>query len=133
MYIMDASNYRIRKVTAGIITTVAGTGSNTYSDGPATSAGFVGPQGIALDSATPANLYITDYNSNGISGSRIRRLSPDGMITTVAGTGVNGFSGDNGLATSAQLRNPNGLWVDSTGHLYIADTANNRIREVTNP
>jgi uncharacterized protein (TIGR03437 family) len=109
-----------------VITTVAGTGTNGYSGdgGPASSAALGGPAGIALDSA--GNLYIADaYNY------RVRKVSANGVITTVAGNGTAGYSGDNGPATSAQLRSIYGVAVDSAGNLYIADTDNNRIREVS--
>ena len=77
-----------------------------------------------MDSA--GNLYIADTGNN-----RIRKVS-NGVITTVAGNGAQGFSGDNGPATSAQLNDPSGVAVDSAGNLYIADSDNNRIREVSN-
>jgi trimeric autotransporter adhesin len=126
LYIADNFNNRIRKVSNGVITTVAGNGSSGFSgdNGPATSAQLSGPVGIALDSA--GNLYIADSNNN-----RIRKVS-NGVITTVAGNGSPGFSGDNGPATSAQLRSPAGIALDSAGNLYIADSNNNRIREVSN-
>ena len=120
LYIADGS--RIRKVSNGVITTVAGNGAFGFSgdNGPATSAQLSTPLGVAVDSAD--NLYIAD-------GNRIRKVS-NGVITTVAGGGAT--LGDNGPATSAQLGNPSGLAVDSAGNLYIADTFNNRIREVSN-
>ena len=82
------------------------------------------PKGVAVDS--DGNLFIAD-----VSNSRIRKVS-NGVITTVAGNGTLGFSGDTGPATSAQLANPSGVAVDSAGNLYIADTNNNRIRMVSN-
>jgi len=93
-------------------------------NGPATSAYLNQPQGVAVDSV--GNLYIADWQNN-----RIRKVS-NGLITTVAGTGTRGYSGDNGLATSAQLAYPAGVAVDSAGNLYIADTSNSRIRKVSN-
>jgi uncharacterized protein (TIGR03437 family) len=123
LYIADTYNSRVRKVSNGVITTVAGGGSSFGDNGPATSAQLsVG--GIALDSA--GNLYIADYYNH-----RVRKVS-NGVITTLAGDGVPGFTGDNGLATSAQLASPSGVAVDSAGNLYIADEGNNRIRKVTN-
>jgi len=126
VYIADSSNYRIRKVSNGIITTVAGNGTQGLSgdNGPATSAELNYPLGIAVDSA--GNLYIADTLSN-----RIRKVS-NGVIATVAGNGTQGLSGDNGPATSAELDQPEGVAVDSAGNLYIADTLNNRVREVSN-
>ena len=109
-----------------MITTVAGNGTCGFSgdNGPATSAQLYGSHGVAVDSA--GNLYIADTANN-----RIRKVS-NGVITTVAGNGTAGFSGDNGPATSAQLTDPEGVAVDSAGNLYIADTGNNRIRKVSN-
>jgi len=125
LYIADTGNRRIRKVSKGVITTVAGNGWPGYSgdNGPATSAMFF-PSGIAVDSAS--NLYISDSGSE-----RIRKVS-NGVITTVAGNGTAGFSGDGGPATSAGLWTPQGVTVDSAGNLYIADQGNHRIRKVSN-
>jgi uncharacterized protein (TIGR03437 family) len=124
LYIADTHNFRIRKVSNGAITTVAGNGKpgSGGDNGPATSAG-VYPAGIALDSA--GNLYIADYYA-----VSIRKVS-NGVIATVAGIGTNGFSGDNGPATSAQLNLPWGVAVGSAGNVYIADAGNNRIRILT--
>jgi uncharacterized protein (TIGR03437 family) len=125
LYIADTGNNRIRKVTNGVITTVAGNGTAGLSgdNGPATNAQLNRPKGVAVDSA--GNLYIADtYNS------RVRKVS-NGVITTVAGSGTEGFSGDNGPATSALLYWPNGVAVDSAGNLYIADTYNSRVRVLT--
>ncbi len=95
---------------------MAGNGTAGFSgdNGPATSAELNVPAGVAVDSA--GNLYIADYGNN-----RIRKVS-NGVITTVAGNGTAGFSGDNGPATSAELNMPGGVAVDSAGNLYIADT-----------
>jgi uncharacterized protein (TIGR03437 family) len=127
LYIADYYNSRIRKVSNGVITTVAGNGtSSAFSgdDGPATSAALTGPNGVAVDAG--GNLYISEVGNN-----RIRKVS-NGVITTVAGNGARGFSGDNGPATSAQLAEPSGVAVDSAGNLYIADAGNFRIRKVSN-
>lgn len=124
-YIIDQGNTRIRKVdTTGTITTVAGNGSMAYSGdgGPATLAGC-NPYGIAVDSS--GNLFISDANNN-----RIRKVDTTGTITTVAGNGTGGFSGDDGPATSAKLQYPFGIAVDSQGNIFFSDAANNRIREV---
>jgi sugar lactone lactonase YvrE len=112
---------------SGTVKRVAGTGSSGFSgdNGPATSAQLSYPTGFAVDAAGN-NLYISDSGND-----RIRKVS-NGMITTVAGNGIFGGNGDNGPATSAQLGDPKGLAVDSAGNLYIADTNNNRIREVSN-
>jgi trimeric autotransporter adhesin len=128
LYIADFSNHRIRKVAAGsgIITTVAGNGSESFSGdgGAATAAGLRYPEGVALDSA--GNLYIAEWASN-----RIRKVAArSGIITTVAGNGSFGFSGDGGAATAAGLFSPSGVALDSAGNLYIADWENHRIRKV---
>jgi uncharacterized protein (TIGR03437 family) len=126
LYIADFGNNRIRKVSNGVITTVAGTWTPGFSGdgGPATSAQLNLPERVAVDSA--GNLYIADTIN-----CRIREVS-NGVITTVAGSGGRGFSGDNGPATSAQLDTPGGVAVDTAGNLYIADFGNNRIRKVSN-
>ena len=126
VYIADQNNYRIRRVGPdGIITTFAGKGEFGYSGdgGPATQASLKTPRGIAVDAR--GNVYIADPASH-----CIRRVGPDGIITTFAGTGGSGFSGDGGSATQAHLANPNDVAVDARGNVYIADTENNRIRLV---
>ena len=126
LYIGDASNHRIRRVdAAGTITTVAGAGAPGFGGdgGPAPSARLYGPWGVAVDAS--GNLYIADRSNH-----RIRRVDLAGTITTVAGTGTEGFSGDGGPATNAQLAWPRGVTVDASGNLYIADRSNHRIRRV---
>jgi uncharacterized protein (TIGR03437 family) len=127
LYIADSGNYRVRKVSGGVITTVAGSGGPGYplvgDNGPAVHA-QLNPVGVAVDSG--GNLYIAD-----VGNDRIRKVS-NGVITTVAGTGATGFSGDDGPATSAHLDEPWGVAVDATGNLYIADTDNSCIRKVSN-
>src|SRR5437879_6144918 len=128
LFIADTAHHRIRRVTAGtgIITTVAGTGAMGFSGdgGPAPSAQLNSPIGVAIDAA--GNLFIADASNH-----RIRRVAAgSGIITTVAGTGAMGFSGDDGLATSAQLNSPIGVAVDAAGDLFIADAYNHRIRRV---
>ena len=125
LYIADSNNSRIRKVSGGTITTIAGDGAYGYSGdtGPATSASLQFPEGVAVDSA--GNLYIADMENN-----RIRKVS-GGTITTIAGKGDQGFSGDGGPATAASLNFPSGVAVDSAGNLYIADQNNSRIRKVS--
>ncbi|HET9050879.1 MAG TPA: right-handed parallel beta-helix repeat-containing protein [Candidatus Dormibacteraeota bacterium] len=125
LFIADCGNNRVRKVdSSGVITTVAGTAASRGlgDGGPATSAGLVCPTGLA---AAGGNLYIADSVDN-----RVRRVDPSGIITTVAGTGAAGFSGDGGAATAAQLNQPSGVVVDAAGNLYIADHDNNRVRKV---
>ena len=126
LYIADQNNSRVRKVDPnGIITTVAGNGTPGYSGdgGVASSAELNDPSDVATDSS--GNLYIVEY-----LGARVRKVSPGGIITTVAGNGTSGYSGDGGPATSAELSGPIGIAVDSAGNLYIADQYNNRIRMV---
>ncbi len=127
LYIADTNNSRIRKVTPdGTITTVAGNGTPGYNGDniAATSAELYWPSGVAVDGA--GTLYIADTIN-----SRIRKVTPAGIITTVAGNGTSDYSGDSGAATSAELNWPVGVAVDGAGNLYIADTMNNRIRKVT--
>ena len=126
LYIADRCNARIRKVDpAGIITTVAGTGErgDGGDGGPATEAQLRSPNGVATDGS--GNLYIADFGN-----FRIRRVDSSGIITTIAGTGEQGFSGDGGQAIDAQLGNPIDVTVDAAGNLYIADQSNRRIRRV---
>ncbi len=126
LYFTEQNNHRIRKVdTDGWITTVAGTGTQGYSGdgGQATRARLSGPRGVALDTA--GNLYFADSGNH-----RIRKVNTDGWITTVAGTGTQGYSGDGGQATRARLSIPTGVALDGLGNLYFADTDNHRIRKV---
>ncbi|MCP4570830.1 MAG: hypothetical protein GY838_00615, partial [bacterium] len=128
LYIADTLHQRIRKVGSdGIITTVAGNGSSGYSGdgGVATDASLRDPHGIAV--ATDGSLYIADFWNY-----RIRKVGSDGIITTVAGNGSHGYSGDGGPATDASLYLPEGVTVAADGSLYIADWLNNRIRKVGN-
>ncbi len=137
IYFSDHDNLRVRKISNGIITTVAGNGNANFGfaggsdNGPALQVALAGPLGLAFDSA--GNLYIADsYGPQ----NRVRRLSTTGNLTTVAGspTMINtsdaGFSGDGGSATAAMLNNPSAVAIDSAGNLYIADTGNSRIRRV---
>ena len=125
LYIADFGNGRIREIAGGVITTVAGGGPCCFGDGgPAVSAFLNSPTGIAFDGS--GNLYIADSNDN-----RVREVDTTGTITTVAGAGAIGFSGDGGPATNASLWYPGGVAVDAAGSLYINDTDNNRIRKVT--
>ena len=126
LYIADTDNYRIRRVEpSGIISTVAGTGARGFTGdgGPATQARLTIPSDIAMDAA--GNLYIADASNH-----RIRRVDASGTISTVAGTGERGFTGDGGPAIEAQLSFPRGVALDAAGNLYIADLENQRIRRV---
>lgn len=126
VYISDLNNHRIRKInTSGIISTIAGTGVAGYNgDGAAaTLAELNNPYGLAVD--VSGNVFISDWFNN-----RIRKINTSGVISTFAGTGVLGFSGDGGPAVSAQLNRPTELAVDVTS-VYISDQDNNRVRKVT--
>ena len=126
LYIADAVNNRVRRVDlAGTITTVAGNGSRGYSGdgGPATEARLALPSGLAMDAA--GNLYIADYGNH-----RVRRVDTAGTITTVAGDGTVGYSGDGGLAADAQLTLPYDVATDDTGNLYISDSLNHSVRRL---
>jgi len=120
LYISDYYNNRVRRVdTNGIITTVAGNGSNSYSGdgGPATNASLARPLGVAADVA--GNLYIADRNNN-----RIRKVDTNGIITTVAGNGILGLPAIGGAATNTSLACPDSIAVDAVGNLYIAGYTN---------
>ena len=126
LYLADRWNNRIRKIAGGSISTIAGNGLANFGgdNGAATSAQLSVPDGVAVDTA--GNVYISDFLNN-----RVRMVSPAGVITTYAGNGNSGFSGDGGTATSAQLSQPAGLAVDAAGNLYIADSNNSVVRKVT--
>ena len=124
LYIADTANNMVRRVSNGVISNFAGTGTaGSSGDGSAaTSAQLNGPQGLAVDSA--GNLYIADTQNH-----RVRKVT-GGTISTVAGSGTAGFAGDGGAAGSAQLNLPFGVAVDAAGNLYIAEFGNNRVRKV---
>ena len=127
LYIADLDNFRVRKISpAGIITTIAGIGTRGYGgDGaPATNALLNSPTGIAIDADN--NIYVADAGNN-----NIRKINSSGIITTFAGTGVMGFSGDGGPASAARLSAVYGITITKNGYMYIADQQNNRIRLVT--
>ncbi|HMF53090.1 MAG TPA: Ig-like domain repeat protein [Edaphobacter sp.] len=125
LYVADAGSHQIRRVdlSSGIVTTVAGVGVQGYGgDGAqALSALLDSPQGLAIDTA--GNLYLADTHNH-----RVRRIDTAGAITTVAGSGAFGYAGDSGAAVSARLALPQGLSVDPLGNVYLADSANHRVR-----
>lgn len=126
LYIADAGNDRVRKVDIhGVITTVAGNEQQGFSGdgGPAIRASLSRPNGVAVDAA--GNLFIADTANH-----RVRKVDLQGIITTMAGNGQQGFSGDGGPATSASLRHPDAVALDANKNLYIADTNNMAIRKV---
>ena len=129
VYFADTGNHRIRKIdTAGVITTIAGTGVAGYGGdgGPATQATLQLPSGVAVD----ANGYRVFFADTG--NHRIRKIETTGVITTIAGTGVAGYGGDGGPATQATLRLPSGVAVDANGYrVFFADTGNHRIRSIS--
>ena len=122
LYVADWENNRIRKVTTkGEVSTLAG-GEEGFADGKGSVVRFDHPHGIALDTA--GNLYVADSFNN-----RIRKVTPNGEVSTLAGDGERSFA--DGKGSAAQLNEPNGLTIDATGNLYVADTWNARIRKVT--
>lgn len=128
VYICDAYNHCVRRVDAsGIITTFAGNGSRGYSgdNGPANAAQLNTPEGLCVSPA--GDVYICDYADN-----RIRKVDASGIITTIAGNGHQGYSGDGNLAIYAQLNHPTGIALDGTDNLYVADLGNVRIRKISN-
>jgi hypothetical protein len=137
LYISDNENNRIRKVdSSGIITTIAGTGKRNSSGdgGPAARAELAGVGPIRLDPA--GNVYVVEWYADWsvepykAFGHRIRKIDTSGIITTFAGTGVPGYSGDGGPAVKATMNEPVDLWIDPQGNLYFADLGNNRVRKI---
>lgn len=126
LYIADANNFRIRKIsTSGTITTFAGDGTNGFAGdgGLAINANLNGNLGMTFDAS--GNLYFADQNNH-----KIRKISTSGIITTVAGTGTLGYSGDGGPAINAQLNYPASVKLDAAGNLYVADPNNKVIRKI---
>ncbi|MEO6723210.1 MAG: T9SS type A sorting domain-containing protein [Ferruginibacter sp.] len=125
--VLISSNFRVRQVTVstGIINTIAGNGSGGYcgDNGPVTKSQIYHPVGVAADGS--GNIYIVDREN-----CRIRKVNSAGVITTVAGSGSPGFSGDGGAANLARLNLPTSVAVDRSGNLFITDYGNNRIRKV---
>ena len=126
-YLSDTDRSLIRKIDGkGIITTIAGNGVAAFGGdgGPAAAASFNLPYGLAADLV--GNVYVAD-----LGNQRVRRIAPDGSISTFAGTGVKGSLGDSGLATNAQLMSPRNVAVDAAGNVYISEFEGHRVRRVT--
>jgi sugar lactone lactonase YvrE len=123
VFVSDTYFSRISKITsAGVITTVAGTGSTGAADGAGTTATFNSPQGLAVDNL--GDVYVADTYNN-----KIRKITPDGTVSTLAGSGTSGKA--NGTGTAASFASPPALTVDAAGNVYVADTYNNLIRKIT--
>ena len=124
LYVADSENHRIRKITpAGVVTTLAGTGTPGATDGPGNSATFSDPRGVAVDA--DGNVYVADFGS-----SLLRRITPAGVVSTLAGQkGITG--GQDGIGAAATFAQPLGLTINAAGTLYVADTFGNVIRKVT--
>jgi sugar lactone lactonase YvrE/fibronectin type 3 domain-containing protein len=122
VYVADSGNHRIRKISpGGVVTTLAGS-TQGYADGAGTAARFDWPRYVAVDGA--GNVYVTEENSH-----RIRKISPGGVVTTIAGSGTPGYA--DGTGTAARFDYPMGVAVDGAGNLYVADGQNHRIRKMT--
>jgi hypothetical protein len=131
VYATDDSNHRIRKITpAGAVTTLAGSGAAGTVDGTGTAAQFNYPCGVAVDGA--GNLYVAEVNDlflAAVHSHRIRRITPAGTVTTLAGSSTAGYA--DGIGTAAQFDSPQDVAVDALGNLYVADDGNQRIRKMT--
>jgi serine/threonine-protein kinase len=122
VYVADSFYNRIRKVSPeGVVTTFAGSGVRGYADGPAATAKFYHPLGVALDAR--GNVYVADLGNN-----LIRKISPDSVVTTYAGSGASGA--DDGKGANASFNSPFDVAVDAVGNVYVADTQNNLIRKI---
>jgi len=123
VYVADYGNHLIRKITpAGVVSTLAGSGSPALVNDTGTAASFNNPYGLTADTA--GNVYVADRGNNAI-----RKITADGVVTTLAGTGKAGAA--NGLAAAATFNNPSGIVKDSYGNFYVADTFNNIIRAIS--
>ena len=122
LYVADSNNHRIRKITSGgVVSTLAGSGTEGYHDATGTEAQFNIPTGVAVDS--DGNLYVADTDNH-----RIRKITSGGVVSTLAGSGTEGYHDATG--TEAQFAAPAGVAVDSSGNVYVADSGNHRIRKI---
>ncbi|MEO5674472.1 MAG: SMP-30/gluconolactonase/LRE family protein [Chitinophagales bacterium] len=122
LYIADNTNHRIRKISSdGIVSTLAGTGIAGYADGPDSSAQFNAPSDLCADAA--GNIYVSDFQNQ-----YIRKISIDGMVSTIAGNGIAGYV--DGSPGTAEFNYPRGICIDAQGNLFIADSWNHRIRRI---
>ena len=125
VYVADIGNHKIRKITpAGEVTTLAGSGGSGAADGMGTAASFYYPRGVAVDGS--GNVYVGDTFNK-----KIRKITPAGWVTTLAGSGVSGSA--NGTGTAASFNGPWGVEVDGSGNVYVADSGNNMIRKISQP
>jgi sugar lactone lactonase YvrE len=123
IFVADAFNNKIRKITpSGVVSSLAGSGENGFADGTGAKAIFNGPAGIAIDKK--GNLYTAEFN-----GHRIRKITPEGVVTTLAGSGKPGFA--EGRGEEASFDNPEGIAVDRDGNVFVADSKNHRVRKIT--
>jgi prepilin-type N-terminal cleavage/methylation domain-containing protein len=122
VYVADTSGNRIRKISpAGVVSTLAGSGMGGFADGTGAAAQFYYPSSVAVDNS--GTVYVTD------SDNRIRKISPAGVVSTLAGSAIPGFA--DGTGAAARFASPGGVAVDASGTVYVADNANNRIRKIT--
>jgi len=122
IYVADTNNHRIRKITpAGVVSTLAGDGTAGHKDGRGTAARFDNPRGVAVDSSM--NIYVADFSNN-----RIRKITAEGVVSTLAGDATRGHQ--DGMGAGAKFNEPIGLAVDSSMNIYVADQSNHRIRKI---
>ena len=123
VYVADKLNHRIRLITPnGIVTTIAGSGVAGFADGNGSAAQFNNPSGIAVDAS--GNVYVADKGNN-----RIRKISPNGIVTTIAGSGVAGYS--DGFGINSKFNSPTSVIIDGSDNLFVTDSNNNRIRKIS--